>query len=517
MKINNNTESVGKEYQLPSPTLLDGHRDENCEPAQAYLREDSLEIEKTLDSFGISGYVSAISVGPRVTRFAIALNPGVRADKFSKIETNFALALKTQSIRLVIPIPGKNVVGIEVPNKVSNTVYLRSLLESSAWRETAASIPILLGRDIEGKVAMLDLVKAPHLLIAGANGSGKSVCLNSIILSLLFRFSPDELKFIMVDPNVVELENYRPIPHLITPIIHDPKKVLPALRWGVKEMERRYKVLAKVKAKNLAAFNSRPPDRHPILDARGMSVPQKLPILVFVINELAELMLPKSDVRDEMEMDICRLAQKGRAAGIHLIIATQFSKKEVITSLFKANIPTKIAFRVNDKKESCVVLDSSGAEKLLGNGDMLYNPPDAACLERIQGAYVSDPEIAKVINEVAAQRPQTFDDGIFAGVNENAENDTSKGRRTKGKNEKWSRGKNESKGSSEGDVIEIHLVLPEDMRHRVLLYQHVQRTVDADVCDDDGTTSTSLVRVIDKGEGRHIAEANSPILIDLNE
>lgn len=515
--MTNTSKSSGKEYQLPSPALLDRHSDESCVQDENYLREAGLEIEKTLDSFGISGYISAITVGPRITRFEIALNPGVRADKFSKIETNFALALKTQSIRLVIPIPGKNAVGIEVPNKVSSTVYLRSLLESSTWRETNAAIPILLGRNIEDKPAMLDLAKAPHLLIAGTNGSGKSVCLNSIILSLLFRFSPDELKFIMVDPNVVELENYRPIPHLITPIIHDPKKVLPALRWGVNEMERRYKVLAKVKAKNLVAFNSRPPDRQPILDDRGMSIPQKLPILVFVINELAELMLPKSDVRDEMEMNICRLAQKGRAAGIHLIISTQFSKKNVVTGLIKANIPTKIVFRVNDNKESCVVLDSSGAEKLLGNGDMLFDPPGGASLERIQGAYVSTPEIAKVIDEIATQWPQTFDDDIFAEVNETADNDTPKGRRTKGKNEKWSRGKNESKGSSEGDVIEIHLVLPEDMRHRVLLYQHVQRTVDADVCDDDGTTSTSLVRVIDKGEGRHIAEANSPILIDLNE
>ena len=513
----NRTKSFGKEYQLPNPTLLDRHSDETCEQDENYLREASLEIEKTLDSFGINGYVSAITVGPRVTRFEIALNPGVRTDKFSKIETNFALALKTQSIRLVIPIPGKNAVGIEVPNKVSNTVYLRSLLESSAWRETTAAIPILLGRDIEGKVALLDLVRAPHLLIAGTNGSGKSVCLNSIILSLLFRFSPDELKFIMVDPNVVELENYRPIPHLITPIIHDPKKVLLALRWGVKEMERRYKVLAKVKAKNLAAFNSRPPDRQPILDDHGMTIPQKLPILVFVINELAELMLLPKDIRDDVETDICRLAQKSRAAGIHLVIATQFSKKDVITWLLKANIPTKIVFRVNDNKESCVVLDSSGAEKLLGNGDMLFDPPGGASLERIQGAYVSTPEIAKVIDEIAVQRPQTFDDDIFAKDNETAENDTPKGRRTKGKNEKWSRGKNEPKGSCEDDVIEIHLVLPEDMRHRVLLYQHVQHTVNADVCDDDGTTSTSLVRVIDKCEGRHIAEANSPILIDLNE
>ena len=508
-----NAKSVVKEFKLPSPTLLESHSDEACEQDENYLREASLEIEKTLESFGISGYISAITVGSRVTRFEIALNPGVRADKFFKIETNFALALKTQSIRLVIPIPGKNAVGIEVPNKVSGTVYLRSLLESSAWREPAAVIPILLGRDIEGRVALLDLVKAPHLLIAGTNGSGKSVCLNSVILSLLFRFSPDELRLVMMGSVSADLEMCRPIPHLITPIINDPKKMAQALSWGVNEMERRYKVLAKVKAKNLIAFNSRPQDRHPIIDDRGMTIPQKLPILIIVINELAELMLPKSEVRDNAETDICRLAQKGRAAGIHLIITTQFSKKDVITGLIKANIPTKIAFRVNDYKESLAVLDSSGAERLMGNGDMLYNPPGAAVLERIQGAYVSDAEFTKVIEEIAAQRQQTFDDGIFANASETAGNNAPKGRRAKGKNEKWSRGKNEPND----DVIEIHLVLPEDMRHRVLLYQHVQHTVNADVCDDDRTTSTDLVRVIDEGEGRHIAEANSPILIDLNE
>ena len=500
-------------YALPNPTLLDSHSDENCERDETFLHEASLEIEKTLESFGICGYVSAITVGPRITRFEIALNPGVRTDKFSKIETNFALALKTQSIRLVIPIPGKNAVGIEIPKRNSSTVYLRSLFESSAWRETAAAIPILLGRDIEGKVALLDLVKAPHLLIAGTNGSGKSVCLNSIILSLLFRFSPDELKLVMMGSVSADLEMCRSIPHLITPIINDPKKMSQALRWGVKEMERRYKVLAKVKAKTLAAFNSRPPDRQPVVDDFGMTIPQKLPILVFVINELAEIMLPKTDIRDEVETNICRIAQKGRASGIHLIITTQFSKKDVITGLIKANIPTKIAFRVNDNKESCVVLDSSGAEKLLGNGDMLYNPPGAVSLERIQGAFVSDTEFTKVIDEVATQRPQVFSDDIFAKANESTDNDTSKGRRTRGKNEKWTRGKTEPKD----DVIEIHLVLPEDMRHRVLLYQHVQHTVDADVCDDDGTTSANLVRVIDKGEGRHVAEANSQILINLNE
>lgn len=510
-----NAQSVVKEFKLPSPTLLESHSDEICDQDEKCLREAGLEIEKTLESFGIDGYISAISVGPRIIRYEIELAPGVRADKFFKIETNFALALKTQNIRLVIPIPGKNAVGIEVPNKAFNMVYLRALLESPAWRETPAAIPILLGRDIEGKVAMFDLVKAPHLLIAGTNGSGKSVCLNTVILSLLFRFSPDELKLVMMGS--ADIEMCRPIPHLIAPIINNPKKMSQALCWGVKEMERRYRVLAKVKVKNLAAFNSRPLDRHPILDDLGMMIPQKLPILVFVINELAETMLPKSDIRDEVETAICRLAQKGRAAGIHLIIATQFSRKDVITGLIKANIPTKIAFRVNDNKESILFLDSSGAEKLLGNGDMLFNPPGTANLERIQGAYVSDTEFTKVIDEVAAQRQQTFDDDIFARVNETAENDTSKGRRAKGKNEKWSRGKNESNGSCADDVIEIHLVLPEDMRHRVLLYQHVQRTVDADVCDDDSATSTKLVRVIDKYEEHHLAGANSPILIDINE
>ena len=422
---------VYEEYHLPSTMLLERHGDAIAEEDQAYIREASLSLEKTLESFGVNGYVSNITVGPRVTQFEIALNPGVRVEKVTSIQNNIAMAMEAQSIRIRAPIPGKDAVGIEVPNKASSTVYLRPLLESATWRESHAAIPILLGRDIAGSVYLTDLSKAPHLLIAGSTGSGKSVCMNTLIMSLLFRFSPDELKLIMVDPKVVELEMYRPIPHLITPVVNDPKKVPLALRWGVNEMERRYMVLAKVKAKNLAAFNSRPPDPQPVIDDYGMLVPPKLPILIIIIDELADIMM--TEAKGDVEQSICRIAQKGRAAGLHLVIATQSPRKEVVTGLIKANIPTKIAFRVSNGMDSRVILDSVGAEKLLGNGDMLFNPPGGANLERVQGAYVSDAEIAKVIDEVAAQRPQTFDDGIFAAGEEEDGDDEPKGRRGKGK------------------------------------------------------------------------------------
>ncbi len=422
---------VYEEYHLPSPMLLDRHGDNIAKEDQAYIREAGANLEKTLTDFGVGGYVSNITVGPRVTQFEIALNPGVRVEKVTSIQNNIAMAMEAQSIRIRAPIPGKDAVGIEVPNKASSTVYLRPLLESATWRESHAAIPILLGRDIAGEVYLTDLAKAPHLLIAGSTGSGKSVCMNTLIMSLLFRFSPDELKLIMVDPKVVELEMYRPIPHLITPVVNDPKKVPLALRWGVNEMERRYMVLAKVKAKNLAAFNSRPPDPQPVIDDYGMLVPPKLPILIIIIDELADIMM--TDAKSDVETSICRIAQKGRAAGVHLVIATQSPRKDVVTGLIKTNFPTKIAFRVSTGMDSRVILDAVGAEKLLGNGDMLFNPPGAANLERIQGAYVSDPEIAKVIDEVAAQRPQTFDDGIVAGGDEEDEEEEPKGRRGKGK------------------------------------------------------------------------------------
>jgi S-DNA-T family DNA segregation ATPase FtsK/SpoIIIE len=423
---------VYEEYHLPSPILLDRRGSEIAKEDKKYIQNATDRLEETLASFNVEGIISGITVGPRVTQFEISLNPGVKVDKITSIQPNICMAMEAESIRIRAPIPGKNAVGIEIPNKVSNTVYLRPLLESATWRESHAAIPILLGRDIAGEVYLTDLSKAPHLLIAGSTGSGKSVCMNTLIMSLLFRFSPDELKLIMVDPKVVELEMYRPIPHLITPVVNDPKKVPLALRWGVNEMERRYNVLAKVKAKNLAAFNSRPPDPQPVIDDYGEVVPPKLPILIIIIDELADIMM--TDAKSDVETSICRIAQKGRAAGIHLVIATQSPRKEVVTGLIKANIPTKIAFRVSNGMDSRVILDTVGAEKLLGNGDMLFNPPGGANLERIQGAFVSDLEIAKVIDEVAAQRPQTFNEGIFAGSDEeDEEEEDAKGRHGKGK------------------------------------------------------------------------------------
>ena len=399
----NNPQNIGKKYQLPSPTLLDRHNEAIKTEDRAYIRELSSNLEKTLENFGIDGYVPRITVGPRVTRFEISLAPGVRVDKVIKHQKDIAVAMKTENIRLQAPIPGKDAVGVEVPNQVSNSVYLRSLLESKAWNNSKAAIPLVLGCDIDGKAAILDLAKAPHLLVAASSQSEKYNCLNTIIMSLLFRFSPDDLKLLMIDPQVVDFEMYRPLPHLATPIINNPEKALLSLDWGVSEMERRYKVLKKVKAKNLVTFNSRQPEPQPVTDDDGNVIPPKLPIVVIIMNELSDAM--KGIRKVDMETDICRIAQKGRAVGIHLIIATQFPKKQVVTGLIKANIPTKIAFHLSDIKDSRVILDSAGAEKLLGNGDMLFIPPGSVNLKRIQGAFISDPEIAKVIDEIAAQCP----------------------------------------------------------------------------------------------------------------
>ena len=398
-------------FRLPPVSLL-----EQCEEVHnednAHIENSKERLQQTLESFNIDGRVSQIVVGPRVTRFEITLARGVKVEKVSSISGNIAMELSAPSIRILAPIPGMDAVGIEVPNKVSSIVSIRALMESSIWKESNKGIPIVLGRDISGKIMITDLAKAPHLLIAGSTGSGKSVCMNTLIMSLLFKFSPTDLRLILVDPKTVELEMYRPLPHLITPVVNDPKKVPLALRWGVNEMERRYKVLAKVKAKNLASFNSRPPDPEPVLDEDGQVVPPKLPLLVIIIDELADIMM--TEAKKDVETSICRIAQKGRAAGIHLVIATQTPRKDIITGLIKANLPTKIAFRVGTNMDSRVILDASGAEKLLGQGDMLFKPPGADGLERIQGSMVSDPEIQKVVDFVSVQMDQHFDTKVVA-------------------------------------------------------------------------------------------------------
>ncbi len=396
------------DYALPPITLFDMVKDNRSEDRE-HLNRTQERLQATLDSFGIAGRVSDIVIGPRITRFEVQLDPGVKVQKVSSITNNLAMEMQAESVRVLAPIPGRNAVGIEVPNKISTVVYIRSLMEGDEWRKAkagASNIPIILGRDVAGKAVIANLAKAPHLLIAGSTGSGKSVCMNTLIMSLLSKFSPYDLRLILVDPKFVELAMYRPIPHLITPVVNNAKQVPLALRWGVNEMERRYQILAAVKAKNLEAFNNRPHKAEPDLDEHGNVIPDKLPLLVIIIDELADIMM--SEAKSEVETSICRIAQKGRAAGIHLIIATQTPRKDIITGVIKANLPTKIAFRVTSRIDSHVILDTTGAEHLLGNGDMLFLAPGGEGMERVQGTLVSDPEIQRVVDFVSAQVPQNF-------------------------------------------------------------------------------------------------------------
>ena len=402
------------DYALPPITLFDMVKDNRSEDRE-HLNRTQERLQATLDSFGIAGRVSDIVIGPRITRFEVQLDPGVKVEKVSSITNNLAMEMQAESVRVLAPIPGRNAVGIEVPNKVSTVVYIRSLMEGDEWRKAkagASNIPIILGRDVAGKAVIANLAKAPHLLIAGSTGSGKSVCMNTLIMSLLSKFSPYDLRLILVDPKFVELAMYRPIPHLITPVVNNAKQVPLALRWGVNEMERRYQILASVKAKNLEAFNNRPRKPEPDLDEHGNLSPDKLPLLVIIIDELADIMM--SEAKSEVETSICRIAQKGRAAGIHLIIATQTPRKDIITGVIKANLPTKIAFRVTSGIDSRVILDTVGAERLLGNGDMLFLAPGGEGMERVQGTLVSDPEIQRVVDFVSAQVPQNFNGEVVA-------------------------------------------------------------------------------------------------------
>lgn len=405
---------VLQDYMLPPIKLFDEPKVMNTEDP-THLEHSQNVLQSVLESFNVAGRVIRAVVGPRVTRFVIELEPGVKVGLVTQLQNNIAMEMKAESVRILAPIPGEGNIGVEVPNKKSSTVYIRSLFESEAWQSAtgnASSIPIVLGRDVAGRTVIANLAKAPHLLIAGSTGSGKSVCMNSLIMSLLQKFSPDDLRLILVDPKHVELAMYRPIPHLITPVVNDPKQVPLALRWADNEMERRYRLLASVKAKNLKAFNGRSIPDTPELDDDGNPVPERLPLLVVIIDELADIMM--TEAKKDVETSICRIAQKGRAAGIHLVIATQTPRKDVITGLIKANLPTKIAFRVTSGIDSRVILDSMGAESLLGNGDMLFMAPGGEGLERVQGTLVEDPEIQRVVDFISVQRPQSFDSQVIA-------------------------------------------------------------------------------------------------------
>jgi S-DNA-T family DNA segregation ATPase FtsK/SpoIIIE len=327
--------------------------------------------------------------------------------------------LQATSLRILAPIPGKNAVGVEVANKTSTAVAIRSMMESESWTKGRQNIPIILGKDVTGKVEVADLAKSPHLLIAGSTGSGKSVCMNTLIVSLLYHFPPSDLRLIMVDPKVVEFEVYKTLPHLITPIVNDPHKVPAALRWAINEMERRYKVLSKVGVRNLEDFNSRKPSPEEILDDDGKPISDKLPYIVILIDELADIMML---AKAEVETSIARIAQKARAVGIHMVLATQTPRKDIITGVIKANLPSRVAFRVGSIVDSRVILDGKGAEKLLGQGDMLFLPPGSADLDRIQGSWVSDEEIKAVVNFVSDQAEQEFFDGVTADEDASANN-----------------------------------------------------------------------------------------------
>lgn len=426
-------------YKLPPIDLLN-HLDVSVRPTETKeeLMANARLMQQTLAQFGIEVSIGDITKGPTITRYELHPAPGVKLERITALSNNLAAALKAERIHILAPVPGKSSVGVEVPNRVQAFVVLRDLMETDEWRNTRARIPIALGKDVYGNTIIADLAEMPHLLIAGSTGSGKSVCINSIITSLLYRFAPDELRFVMIDPKVVELQHYNRLPHLVVPVISDPKKVILALRWVVNEMEKRYQIFARVGVRNIWAFNERSrhkpfPKREPELPltvkkervepgADGFAVeldeeiitpaedeiiiPDRLSYIVVIIDELSDLMLVAPA---DVEMAIARITQMARAAGIHCIVATQRPSVDVITGVIKANITARIAFQCASKVDSRTILDVTGAEKLIGKGDMLYLPPGSARLIRAQGALVTDAEIQRVVDFIAAQAKPSYE------------------------------------------------------------------------------------------------------------
>ena len=385
------------EYRYPPVDLLEKGRTNPLAGSQEEYRQTAMKLQQTLHSFGVDVTVTNISCGPVVTRYELLPAQGVKVSRIVGLSDDIKLSLAAADIRIEAPVPGKSVVGIEVPNKENNTVYLRDLLESPQFTESRAKLAFAVGKDIGGQTVVTDIAKMPHLLIAGATGSGKSVCINTLIMSILFRYDPKDVKLIMVDPKVVELSVYNGIPHLLIPVVTDPKKAAGALNWAVAEMTDRYKKFEKTGARNLKGYNEK------IMKAREdgtvpeEELPALLPQIVIIIDELADLMMV---AKGEVEESICRLAQLARAAGLHLVIATQRPSVNVITELIKANIPSRIAFAVSSGVDSRTILDSYGAEKLLGKGDMLFSPQGAPRPMRVQGAFVSDGDVQKVVDYI---------------------------------------------------------------------------------------------------------------------
>lgn len=403
------------EYEKPPIYLLKkGHAVSASSEEELRLNKDRLA--SSIKSFGVNARIIGYTRGPTVTRFDLELEQGVKLNRLTNLSDDIALALGVVSVR-VAPIPDKiSTVGIEVPNKVISTVYLRDIIDSPKFRAAKSVTSFAVGKDIGGEPVVGNISKLPHLLIAGTTGSGKSVCMNSLIISLLYKADPDEVKLIMIDPKMVELGVYNGIPHLYIPVVTDPKKAAGALQWAVTEMLKRYRLFSEVGVRNLSAYNT-------YLEENGQS---KMPNIVVVIDELADLMLVASK---EVEESICRVAQMGRAAGVHLIIATQRPSADVITGLMKANIPSRIAFAVSSALESRIILDNSGAEKLIGMGDMLYAPIGCGKPKRIQGAFVSDEERDQIVSFIKEKAAPQYSEDVMAQIEKAAEEKNSNGKK----------------------------------------------------------------------------------------
>ncbi len=397
-------EPSARPYQYPSVELFDPPKEEQDESAQAELKANAQKLVDTLESFGVKTRVLDISRGPSVTRYEVQPMAGVKISRITSLADDLALNLAVADIRMEAPIPGKPAVGIEVPNRKKTAVSIRSILESQSFMHMASPLTIALGKDIAGVAQVADLCKMPHLLIAGSTGSGKSVCVNSIIMSVLYRSSPEDVKLILIDPKVVELAEYNGIPHLLMPVITEPRKAAGALGSAVAEMERRYRLFADNNVRDIKTFNK--------LAATDPML-EKLPYIAIIIDELADLMMV---VGKDVEDSICRIAQKARAAGMHLIVATQRPSVDVITGLIKANIPSRIAFAVSSQVDSRTILDGAGAEKLLGMGDMLFMPVGAPKPIRIQGTYVKDEEITRVLDFIKAGGAAQYDEAMIEAM-----------------------------------------------------------------------------------------------------
>lgn len=413
---------VDPSYQLPPVELLHAPERETRVVDRDLLIANSRLLEEKLRDFGVEGRVVEVTPGPVVTMYEFEPAPGVKINRIANLSDDLALALKALSIRIVAPIPKKGVVGIEIPNAQREQVLLQEIVTAEAFQTSRSRLSIALGKDIVGLPVVTDLARMPHLLIAGATGSGKSVALNAMICSILLKARPEEVRLLMIDPKRIELSIYEGIPHLLHPVLTDAKKATAALRWAVGEMEERYRLLARLSARNLDGYNAK---------LRGVSLPAEeeeaecgepplrpLPYIVIVIDELSDLMMVSSR---EVEESMTRLAHMARAAGIHLIVATQRPSVDVLTGVIKANFPTRISFRVSSKVDSRTVLDTMGAETLLGSGDMLFLPPGTSKLQRIHGAYVSEPEITAIVDFLKGQKEPVYDETIVA-AGEAAEN-----------------------------------------------------------------------------------------------